>query len=70
MKQLEEKQTKDLMNQMIDLLAKLGWDHAARYSIHFYYYLYVYQNPQSEDDLKGIFKLGIHCIRISSNTKS
>jgi len=28
-KQLEEKQTKDLMNQLIDLLVKLGWDHAA-----------------------------------------
>jgi tripeptidyl-peptidase-2 len=28
-KQLDDKQTKELMNQLIDLLCKLGWDHAA-----------------------------------------
>jgi tripeptidyl-peptidase-2 len=28
-KQLDDKQTKDLMNQLIDIISKLGWDHAA-----------------------------------------
>ena len=30
MKQVEEKSTKELNAQVVELLGKMGWDHAAR----------------------------------------